>query len=117
MEMKNKKEKRGDAVSCPQAPVILLCYNMHQVICRGLRDCGRMVVWFTTTNAISAYHHWCCEFESRLGWGVKHYVIKFVSDLRQAGGFLRVLPVSPINKSDRHDITEMLLKVLNTIKL
>jgi len=25
----------------------------------------RMIVGFTTTYAISAYHHWCCEFESR----------------------------------------------------
>jgi len=30
----------------------------------------RMVVVFTTTYAISAYHHWCCEFESRSGRGV-----------------------------------------------
>jgi len=45
----------------------------------------------TTTYAISAYHHWCCEFESRSGRGVQHYVIKFVIDLRQIGGFLRVL--------------------------
>jgi hypothetical protein len=41
-----------------------------------------MVVGFYTTYAISAYHHWC-EFESRSGRGVQHYVIKFVSDLRQ----------------------------------
>ena len=47
---------------------------------------------------------------------VQHYVIKFVSDLRQVGGFLRS-PVSSTNKTDRHDITEILLKVaLNTIK-
>jgi hypothetical protein len=40
-------------------------------------------------------------------------VIKFVSDLRQVGGFLRV---SSTNKIDRHDITEILLEVtLNTI--
>jgi len=39
-------------------------------------------------------------------------VIKFVSDLRQIGGFS---PVSSINKTDRHDIAEILLKVtLNT---
>ena len=50
-----------------------------------------MVVGFTTTYAISAYHHWCCEFESRSGRDVQHYVIKFVSDLRQFGDFLRVL--------------------------
>jgi hypothetical protein len=40
-------------------------------------------------------------------------VIKFVSDLLQDGGTL----VSSTNKTDRHDITELLLKVaLNTIK-
>ena len=32
--------------------------------CRG-RD--RIVVGLTTTNATSAYHHWCCEFESQSG--------------------------------------------------
>jgi hypothetical protein len=58
---------------------------------RGL-DC--MVVGFTTTYATSAYHHWC-EFKSRSGWGVQHYVIKFVNDLRQVGGFLRVLRFPP----------------------
>jgi hypothetical protein len=26
-----------------------------------------MAVEFTTTYAISAFHHWCCEFESRSG--------------------------------------------------
>jgi hypothetical protein len=56
---------------------------------------GRMVVGFTTTYAISAYHHWCCEFESRSGRGIQHYVIKFVSDLRQFGGFLRILRFPP----------------------
>ena len=55
----------------------------------------RMVVGFTTTYAISAYHHWCCEFEFRSGQGVQHYVIKFVSDLRQVSGFLRVLWFPP----------------------
>ena len=49
----------------------------------------RMVVGFTTTYASSAYHHCCCEFESRSGRGVQHYVIKFVNDLRQVSGFLR----------------------------
>jgi hypothetical protein len=43
-------------------------------------------------------------------------VIKFVSDLRQLGGFLQVL-LFPPNKTDRHDISEILLKVaLNTSK-
>jgi len=43
---------------------------------------------------------------------VYNYVIKFVSDLQQVGG----TPVSSTIKTDRHDITEILLKVaLNTI--
>ena len=62
---------------------------------RGCCGRDRMVVGFTTTYAISAYHHWCCEFESRSGRGVQHYVIMFVSDLRQVGGFLRVLRIPP----------------------
>jgi len=53
----------------------------------GRHALDRMVVRFTTTSAISAYHHWCCGFDSRSGRGVQHYVIKFVSDLRQVGGF------------------------------
>jgi hypothetical protein len=54
-----------------------------------------MVVGFTTTYAISAYHHGCRDFESQSGRGVQHYVIKFVSDLRQVGCFLQVLWFPP----------------------
>ena len=60
---------------------------------RGRRGRDLMVVGFTT-YAFSAYHHWCCEFESHR------------------------LVVSSTNKLDRHDITEILLKVaLNSINL
>jgi hypothetical protein len=47
----------------------------------------------------------------------QHYVIKFVDDLRQVGGFLRVLQFQlPIKLTAT--ITELLLKVaLNTITL
>ena len=49
-------------------------------------------------------------------YSIQHYVIKFDSDLRQVGGFSLGTPVSSTNKTDHHDITEMLLKVtLNTI--
>ena len=54
----------------------------------GRRGRDRMEAGFTTTYAISAYHHLCCEFESRSGRGVQHYMKKFVSDLRQVGCFL-----------------------------
>ena len=64
-------------------------------VVRGCRGRNRIVVGFTTTCAISAYHHWCCELESRLERGLQHYVIKFASDLKQVGGFLRVLLFPP----------------------
>jgi hypothetical protein len=51
-------------------------------------------------------------------YSIQHYVIKFVSDLRQVGSFLRVLRFPPPNETDGHDVTEILLKVaLNTINL
>ena len=49
------------------------------VCCPFIMHC--VFVGFITTSAISANHHWCCEFESRSGRGVQHYVIKFVSEL------------------------------------
>jgi hypothetical protein len=39
---------------------------------------------------------------------LQHYAIKFVSELQEVGGFS---PVSSINKTDSHNITEILLKV------
>jgi len=50
-----------------------------------LRD--YMVVGFTTN----------CEFESSSNkvYSIQHYVIKFVSDLWQVSGFLRVLRLPP----------------------
>jgi len=77
-----------------------------------------MVVGFTTTYAISAYQHSRCEFESRSDEVnlKQHYVIKFVSDLHEVGGFLSVLRFpSPIKMTAT---IEILLKVaLNTITL
>jgi hypothetical protein len=43
---------------------------------------------------------------------------KFVSDLQQVGGYSPGNPVSSTNKTDCHDIADILLKVaLNTIIL
>jgi hypothetical protein len=80
-----------------------------------------MVVGFITTYAISAY---ICTTTNVVSlnpahgevYSIQTYVIKFVSGLRQVGGFLHVLrfpqPIKPT-----HDITEIFLKVaLNTIK-
>ena len=61
------------------------------------RGRDRMVV-FTTTYVIGAYHHWCCGFDSHSGLSIRHYVIKFVNDLRLVGSFLRVLLFSLLIK-------------------
>ena len=46
-------------------------------------------------------------------YSIQHYMIKFAGDLLQVGG-----SGSSANKTDCHDITEILLKVaLNTITL
>jgi hypothetical protein len=50
-------------------------------------------------------------------YSIQHYVIKFVSDLKQVSSFLPVLRFST-NKIKYHDIIEILLEVvLNTINL
>ena len=51
-------------------------------------------------------------------YAIQHYVIKFVSDLRQVNGFERVVWFSPTYKTDSNYLIEILLKVvLNTITL
>ena len=42
---------------------------------------------------------------------MQHYVIMFVGDLRQVSGFRPGTSVSSTNKTDRHDVAEILLKV------
>jgi hypothetical protein len=69
--------------------------GMYIAFIFSLHGCDRKVVGFTATYAISAYHHWFGEFESRPGRGVQHYVIKFVSNLQQVGCFLRILRFPP----------------------
>ena len=66
-----------------------------------------MIVGFTTSYAISSYatnvvgsnpaQARCTQYNT---------VIKFISDLRQVGGFLRLLLLT-----DHHDIAELLLEV------
>ena len=44
---------------------ILNLYNLYNLYYSQLPQHDRMVVGFTTTYAISAYHHQICEFEPR----------------------------------------------------
>ena len=65
---------------------------------------------FTTTYAISAYHHQRCEFKPRLWRGVLDAAVcdKVCQWLSTDRWFS---PVSSTNITDRNDITEILLKV------
>jgi hypothetical protein len=79
-----------------------------------------MVVGFTTTCAISAYHHWSFEFESRVLRGVLDTTLcdKVYQWLSAGRWFSLCTPVSSTNKTDCHNITELLLKrALNIISL
>ena len=55
------------------------CFKIHSsfglrpIADRGRRGCDRVVVGFTTTYAISAYHNWCCE--STLDQGEVHNIM------------------------------------------
>ena len=58
------------------------------------------VVGFISTYPISANHHKRSEFEPHSSevYSIQHYVIKFVNDLGQVGGFLWVLLLPPLIK-------------------
>jgi hypothetical protein len=43
-------------------------------------------------------------------YSIQYYVIKFVSDWRQVGGFSPGIPVSFTNKTKLHDVIEIYLK-------
>ena len=76
---------------------------------RCCRGCEHMVVGFTTIRAISTYNHKRCEFESHSG---DTTLCDKVCDWFTTGRwFSPGTPASSNNKTDRHNITEMLLKV------
>ena len=79
-----------------------------------------MIVGYTTVYALSAYHHWRCEFESHYSRGVVNTTIcdKVCQWLAAGGRFHPGTPVSSTYKTDRYNIPEILLKVaLNTITI
>jgi hypothetical protein len=71
-----------------------------------------MVVGFTTTCAIGAYHHYSCDIKPSSWRGVLDTT--FCDKVCQ--WFSTGTLVSSTNKIDRHDITEILLKVALSTK-
>ena len=84
--------------------------NLHSAS-GGRHGRDRMVVGFTTTYCMQSVSITTEVVSLNPAHGevysIQHYVLKFVSDLRQVGG-----PVSSINKTACHNITEILLKVV-----
>ena len=88
-------------------------YSITTILYWDRRDCDRMVHVQPVPIATKVVNSNPVHGEV---YSIQRYVIKFVNDLRQFVGFLRVLRFPPPIKADRHDITEILLKVaLNTI--
>ena len=52
---------------------------------KGSRGRDRMIVGFKTTYTISDYHHYGIKSRSGEVYSKQHYMIKFVSHLRQVG--------------------------------
>ena len=87
---------------------------------RSRRDRDHMVasqIIYLCNQCLSPQKLWSSNPVNGEVYPIQHYVIKFVSDLRQVGGFSGT-PVSFTIKTDLHNITAILLKVaLNTITL
>ena len=86
-------------------------WNFCRIICTHFGRCGRhhMVVGFTTACAISAYHQFLV-WNGQV-YSIQCFMIKFVNDLQQVVGFLRVLRFPPPIKLC-HDITEISLRTI-----
>ena len=98
----------------------MVYYSRHYSLTIDLPGHDRMVVGFIATYAISAYHHWSCEFEFHSWWCVLYTTLcdKACQWLATGRWLSQGTPVPSTNKANHHEITEILLKVvLNTITL
>ena len=87
---------------------------------RGHRGRDHMVVGFITTYVFNAYHHLTLWVRTLLRPGVLDTILcdKVCQWLATGQWFPPGTPVSSINKTRHHDITEIVLKVvLNTMTL
>jgi hypothetical protein len=72
--------------------------------------------WIYNYICNQCHHHWCCEFEFRIRARCTTLCDKVCQWLATGRWFSPGPMASFTNKTDRHDITEILLKVaLNTI--
>ena len=84
----------------------LSCLSLFDFSNLGGRGRGRMVVGFTATYAISAYHHWCCEFPISIRGRCTTLCDKVCQWLATGWWFSPDPSVSSTNKTDHHDMTD-----------
>jgi hypothetical protein len=89
---------------CSSYPGTCILYHRH-IWTEGRRGHDRMVVGFTTTCAISAYHHYSCEFQPCSWQGVLDTTLcdKVCQWLVTGQWFSLGTPVSSTNKTYHHD--------------
>ena len=79
--------------------IVYFYFNISQGnILWGRRGRDLMVVGFTTTCCNQCLSSLAFEYRSGELYSIQHFVIKFVSDLQQVGGFLQVLRFHPLIK-------------------
>ena len=94
-----------------------MCFEYYY-FCADRHGRDHIVVGFSTICVISAYHHSRCEFEPHSWRGVLDTTLcnKVCLWLGTGPWFSPGIPISSTNKTDCHDITEILLKMaLKTI--
>ena len=91
----------GNMQECSIVVYIIITLHVNTKRQRCCHGHDRMVAGFTTTYAISAYHHWSCEFESRSWQGVLDTTLYYnvFSDLWQGRWFSRGTPASSTKKN------------------
>jgi hypothetical protein len=87
---------------------LFACLSLYCYV-TARRGHDRMVVGFTTTYAISAYHHWCLWVRNSIRARCTTWCDEVCQWLATDRWFSPGPPVSPTNKTDRHDIAELLL--------
>ena len=87
--MESSQWENWNYLLCRKVSSILLIKSL--LTAYAIYFCNKIITCFWEFKMF-----WYCEFDSRSGWGVPNSVIKFVSDLRQFGGYLRVLRFPPI---------------------
>ena len=98
--------------------LLFLVDKFKEINDRSHRGRDRIVGRFTIACTISAYDHQSCEFEPRSWPGVLDTTLcdKVCQRLSADRWISPGTPVSPTNNTDRHDITDIQLKVaLNTM--